>query len=96
MRTCICARAQAAACVSCARAPPLRHALRARARLASWILIAPRAAVGGGQGSDMAKALFVVLGLALLNADRGSGAGKNRAGGGRGFSFGGPAGQGWR
>ncbi|KAK1342986.1 hypothetical protein QTO34_015755 [Cnephaeus nilssonii] len=47
------------------------------ARPAFRVLIAPRAAVGDGDGGDMAAALLVVLGLVLLGVESGSGAGSN-------------------
>uniref|UniRef100_A0ABI8AF47 Ig-like domain-containing protein n=2 Tax=Felidae TaxID=9681 RepID=A0ABI8AF47_FELCA len=58
-------------------APPRDVALRARARPLP-VLIVPRAAVGGGDGTDggdMAVRQLVVLALALLSAEGGSGAG---------------------
>lgn len=67
-------------------APPRDVALRARARPLP-VLIVPRAAVGGGDGTDggdMAVRQLVVLALALLSAEGGSGAGE------------GPARRGWR
>lgn len=65
------------------------------ARPAFRVLIAPRAAVGDGDGGDMAAALLVVLGLVLLGVESGSGAGEDwegraRAAGERGLGLRGP------
>lgn len=68
--------------------PPRRRPARARPAH-SPVLIAPRAAVGGGDsadGGDMAAPRLVVLALALLGAEVGCGAGERpaRRGWGRG------------